>query len=148
MIKLEIKTKIYPTEENEAIFNIFHYFYPFEELFPSKPNSKGEKELYAEITGIKSLHFLFNRVRRQRIVEVARKHAVDRINTIDNTCAFMLNKQALTQGKISLCETAEESPLGPVDIKIGAKNIEMVINYLFPHTEKGKVLEVDYKPVE
>ena len=148
MIKLEIKTKIYPTEENEIIFKIFRNFYPFEKLEPSIPNEDGESELHAEITGINSLNFIFNRVRRQRIVETARNHAIDRMYTIDNTCSFMLNKQALTQGKIALCETASESPLGPVNIRISANNIERVINYLFPHTEKGKVLEVNYKPEE
>ncbi|MHA1646867.1 MAG: RNA-binding domain-containing protein [Promethearchaeota archaeon] len=154
MITLKIRTIIYPSEDLKQIKRIFEYFYPFslstesEEIKISEPNDIHKSIASATINGLHALDFLFTQVRKQRIVEAVRKFVLERMDLNNNICKFLLHKQTLTKGSIVLCSEPEESPLGPVEIEISAENIEYVLNYLFPETEHGKVLEVSYIPEE
>ncbi len=148
MITVNIKTQVFPTEDMNAIKKIFAYFSNFDKLTESTPDENGVIDVSASVEGLSGLTFLFQRSRRQRIVQAIRNHAFNLIDLYANTCSFMLNKQALTQGHLGICQTPSESPLGPVYIKITATNIERVMEYLFPPTEKGHVLEVDYSPTD
>lgn len=148
MILVNISTQVFPTEDLNVIKKIFNYFSNFEQLEETTPNEKGIFEVSASIEGLAGLTFLFRQSRKQRIVQAIRNHVENVMDLYANTCVFMLNKQALTQGFIGICQTPSESPLGPIHIKISATNIERVIDYLFPPTEKGRVLEVDYTPTE
>ncbi|UYP47958.1 hypothetical protein NEF87_004243 [Candidatus Lokiarchaeum ossiferum] len=148
MILVNISTQVFPTEDLEVIHKIFNYFSDFDELEETIPNEKGVIEVSAKMEGLSGLTFLYRQSRKQRIVQAIRNHVENLMDLHANTCVFMLNKQALTQGYIGICQTPSESPLGPIHVKISATNIERVINYLFPPTEKGHVLEVDYTPTE
>ena len=48
--------------------------------------------------------------------------------------------------KFHFCHSPEESPMGPVWIKIESDDITRVLEYLVPHTIKGKPQEVNYLP--
>jgi hypothetical protein len=43
---------------------------------------------------------------------------------------FYLNKQAAFVGTITLCEEAEESPLGPIKVILTSSNIDKIIDWL------------------
>ena len=51
-------------------------------------------------------------------------------NLINNTTWFYLNKQAAFANVVALCSEAEESPMGPIKVKITSKNIEKIIEWL------------------
>ena len=148
MITVRISTQVFPTEDMKVITRIFNYFSNFDQLEETTPDENGVREVSASIEGLSGLTFLFQRSRRQRIVQAIRNHALHLMDIYANRCSFMLNKQALSQGYLGICQTPSESPLGPVYIKISSTDIERVIEYLFPSTEKGQVLEVDYTPTE
>jgi predicted RNA binding protein with dsRBD fold (UPF0201 family) len=143
-MKLVLKAKIYPTEDEQAIFAIFHKFYSFNELTPSKPNEFGVRELFAQIEGVHAISFLYAQVRKQRIVEAVRHFLLYKIDYGTNSCRFFVHKQALTQGIITLCNDFNDSPLGAIELELSGNNILEIIEYLVPPTEKGKVLEVNY----
>ncbi len=146
VISLKIKMNLYPTEEKENLVNLFNFFFPFEIITTSEPDSSGVSEMSAEITGGDALNFIYTQVRRQRTVEAFRHFILPRIIFNTNSCKFLIHKQALSMGKVVLCKTQHESPLGPVYLEFKANKIEDVIEYLFPPTEKGRVLEIDFSP--
>ncbi len=134
---------IFPTENIDKIKQICNLFTELDN-FDDLIHEKNEyKEIRFIIEGIEGLKFLFSQVRKQKIVEAVRGHVYNFINVDMNRCSFILNKQALTMGKVGLCYNSDESPLGPVRITISANHIESVINYLFPPTENGQVLEAE-----
>jgi uncharacterized protein len=146
LITIEVQTIFNPTEEIEILKKLFNRIYRFSEIDISEPDQNGVRTLKANGTGPKTLYFLFQQVRKQRIVEAVRKTVLNRMNPGNNTCTFLLNKQAMSQGYISVCHQSAESPMGPIYVTISAEDIEFVMEYLFPHTEDGKVFEADYSP--
>lgn len=146
VISLKIKMNLYPTEEKENLVNLFNFFYPFESIITSEPDSSGVSEMSAEIIGKDALNFIYKQTRKQRTVEAIRHFTLPKINFNTKTCKFLIHKQALSMGKVVLCKTKEESPLGPVYLEFKANKIEDVIEYLFPPTEKGRVLEANFTP--
>jgi predicted RNA binding protein with dsRBD fold (UPF0201 family) len=124
VVSLKIKMNLYPTEEKENLVKLFNFFYPIETITTSEPNSSGVSEMSAEIEGNNALYFIFNQVRKQRTVEALRHFILPRI----------------------IFNTKAESPLGPVYLEYKANKIEDVIEYLFPPTERGRVIEVDFTP--
>ena len=146
VISLKIKMNLYPTEEKENLVKLFNFFYPFESITTSETDNSGVSEMSAEIIGNNALNFIYKQARKQRTVEALRHFILPRIIFNTNTCKFLIHKQALSVGKIVLCKNKEESPLGPVYLEFKANKIEGVIEYLFPPTEKGRVLEVEFTP--
>ena len=146
VISLKIKMNLYPTEEKENLVNLFNFFCHFETITTSEPDRSGVSEMSAEIEGNYALSFIYKQVRKQRTVEALRHFILPRIIFSTNSCKFLIHKQALSMGKIVLCKTAAESPLGPVYLEYKANKIEDVIEYLFPPTEKGRVIEANYTP--
>ena len=144
MIKLHLQTKLNPTEEREKIAGLFNLFYEFPTFSISDPDEEQVCTFEAEAEGPDTLNYLFNQIRRQRTVEAVRKQVLRRMDLNHQSVSFMVHKQALMNSKIVLCTQSTESPLGPIYVTITADNIERTINYLFPPTEDGKVLEADY----
>lgn len=148
MIQVQISTKIYPSEDENRIFELFQLFDEECEIEISERNEDGIREASTNLTGIESLTFLYQTVRKTRTVEAFRQFMLKRIEPEDTQVTFMMNKQVLTKKKAVLCRYSTESPLGPIWITISSKNLLRLIDYLFPHTEKGKVIEVAYQPTE
>ena len=48
-------------------------------------------------------------------------------NMLGDTTSFMLNRQAAYAGTVAVCDTAEESPLGPIEVEVESRRIEDVI---------------------
>ena len=148
MITVNISTRVFPTEDMTVIKKIFSYFSNFEQLNETSPDEEGCIDVSASIEGLSGLTFLFRQSRKQRTVQAIRNHVENLMDIYNNTCVFMLNKQALSQGYLGICQTPSESPLGPIHINLSSDNIVRLIDYLFPPTEKGHVMEVDYTPTD
>ena len=148
MIKLTLKIPIYPTELEKNIQSIFAHFNPREGFtsFITKSEENGVQIRSMIMQGLEAVTFLFRQTRRQRVVEALRRYALERMDLNNNQCILLFHKQALFQKRIAVCGDPNESPLGPIQVTIDSHDIEPLIEYLFPHTEMGKVLEVDYIP--
>jgi predicted RNA binding protein with dsRBD fold (UPF0201 family) len=148
MIEFTVRATVHPTEDEDLVKKALLNLFTFENFEKTEVNIYGEYQLIAHATGPEALQFLFRQVRQQRVVQAFHNHVSELADLAQNEVTFMINKQFLTQKHVALCAEPKESPLGPVYITIRASNIIYVINYLFPETESGKVLEVHYKPHE
>lgn len=144
MIRTYAELIFYPTEVSEKLHTVLQNLFDIDEDGIKTFKKDGEDYLGAKIDGIKGLQKLFNGLRKQRIVQTARKILIGRMD-IDSV-SFLLNKQALLMGKYHFCGSPDESPMGPVWVHIESDNIERLLEYLVPETSKGKPLEVNYLP--
>ena len=145
MIRIEIKIELNPTEDSDKIIKVMSNFTNFNKDTVQIDKISEGYYLYTVIAyGRDSLQTMFTGLRNQRIVESARKYLMSKRK--ENSVSFMLNKQALYMNKFHFCYTPEESPMGPVWIRIESDNIIRILEYLVPHTIKGKPQEVDYIP--
>ena len=144
MIKLQVDANVYATEDHEKLQKTIKNLFEFPSIEISSPDEHGICHLTAIGEGPDTLHFLFNQVRNQKTVEAVRRHVLYRMDLNNNFTAFYLHKQALVNKRIVLCHELDESPLDPITVKISATDIERTIEYLFPPTKAGKVLEVEY----
>ena len=120
--KIEILSSINPSEDPKkvetAILNVF-------------PNAKIKTDNFSIISNSKDLYLL------EKIYDVIHSNQSQKIyqrqlekNLDNNSTWFYLNKQAAFVGTISLCEEAEESPLGPIKVILTSSNIDQIIDWL------------------
>jgi predicted RNA binding protein with dsRBD fold (UPF0201 family) len=148
MIVLTAQTEIFPSESPDKIKAALTHIADFTEFTESPPDADQVRLLTARATGVHSLQKLFKQVRKQRTVQATRNFVMNLVGNHAKSVRFMIHKQFLTMGRIAVCGLEEESPLGPVMLTIQADNLPRVLEYLFPPTEDGHVLEVDYIPDE
>lgn len=134
MIKIIVEAEVKATEDEEkvkqAILNIF------EPESISIEKRFGRKYIIAKSENIESLRKLHSLLRRERILDAARK-MMRRFST-QNQVIFFLNKQVAYVGHLSFCLPERESPLGPIRFEITCDNVKDVINWLAPPTSQGK----------
>jgi predicted RNA binding protein with dsRBD fold (UPF0201 family) len=141
VIELLVKTIVHPTEDEDVIRKAISYLFNFPTFQTAEKWADGAYEISAQATGPETLYFLFTQSRKQRIIQTLHDFVLEKVDILNNEVRFMINKQVLTQRYIALCTERGESPLGPIFITIRAKDIIRLLNYLFPETEKGEVLE-------
>lgn len=120
--KIEIFSSINPSEDPKkietAILNIF-------------PNAKIKTDNISITSNSKDLHLL------EKIYDVIHSNQSQKIyqrqlekNLEKDFTWFYLNKQAAFVETITLCEEAEESPLGPIKVILTSSNIDGIIDWL------------------
>jgi len=120
--KIEILSSINSSEDPKkietAILNIF-------------PDAKIKTDNFSIISNSKDLHLL------EKIYDIIHSNQSQKIyqrqlekNLENDSTWFYLNKQAAFVGTISLCEEAEESPLGPIKVILTSSNIDRIIDWL------------------
>jgi predicted RNA binding protein with dsRBD fold (UPF0201 family) len=144
MIKISAYLKFYPTEERTKLNRVLQNLMNIPEESILEEDKQEYKILRASIEGLQGLKNLYDGFRNQRTVQTARKILMDHIN--GTVVSFMLHKQALYVKRFHFAHSEDESPMGPVWVIIESDQLERLINYLVPQTEKGHVLEVDYIP--
>ena len=144
MIRTYAELIFHPTEVSEKLHSVLTNLFDIDEGRIKSFKKDGEDYLSAEMDGVKGILKLFNGLRQQRIVQSARKILFGRMDT--DSVSFLLNKQALLMGKYHFCHSPDESPMGPVWVEIYSDNIERLLEYLVPETQKGVTLEVNYLP--
>ena len=133
MIKIEVKTEIKPTEDPDKVKRAILNIIEPEEI---KEEEDYRRIIIAESRNIKSLNKLHSLIRRERILDSARK-TLKELSTKEKVI-FHLNKQAAYMNHISFSQPENESPLGPITIEITSKNPKKIIDWLAPPTSKGK----------
>ena len=51
-------------------------------------------------------------------------------NVHDGTTRFLLNRQAAYAGVTAVCDTPEESPLGPIEVEVESRRIDDIILWM------------------
>lgn len=136
MTLIIVRAEVRPTEEVEKVKQaILNFFDPdsIEVL-----ESGDYKTVVARATSLSSLRKLHASLRRERILDAARK--VLRASASGDFITFQVNKQAAYQGRLSFVTSPSESPLGPIEFHIEHPNVREVIDWLTPKTQRGRPL--------
>tara|TARA_Y100001949_G_scaffold141585_1_gene123789 strand:+ start:1599 stop:2000 length:402 start_codon:yes stop_codon:yes gene_type:complete len=89
--------------------------------------------LIVNSSNYESLTKIYETIRSRRIKSAYRRHLMR--NMVKDSTWFYLNKQAAFADVITLCDEADESPLGPIKVVLHSKNIEDVIDWLVSDLE-------------
>jgi len=120
--KIDAYCTINPSEDQtkveQAISNIL----------PDVKIQINDDSLKATSQNLETLSNIFEVIHSRKIQRVYRRFLNNNLRN-DSTWLY-LNKQAAFSNTISLCDEAEESPLGPIKIVLTSKNIEDIINWL------------------
>ena len=84
----------------------------------------------ASSNDLQSLSKIYDTIKSRKSTKTYRRQM--RYNLQEDTTWFYLNKQAAFVDMITLCEEAEESPLGPIKILLHSQNIERIMEWLVP----------------
>ena len=89
--------------------------------------------LVANSNNYESLTKVYETMRTRRSKSAYRRHLMR--NMMKDSTWFYLNKQAAFANVITLCDEADESPLGPIKVVLHSTNIEDVIEWLVSDAE-------------
>jgi predicted RNA binding protein with dsRBD fold (UPF0201 family) len=127
-VTVHVEADVNPTESEakvkQAIENVFGNI-PTQ----TKPLHKTNL-MVAEAEGQGALEKFHNLLRRERIRSAARPVLFEGIDK--KTISFCLNKQVAYAGHISFSKEVNESPLGPIKVKITCENPRELVEWLVP----------------
>ena len=76
----------------------------------------------------KALVRIRDQLRDRHIRSAARRQML--LNTSGHSTWLMLNRQAAAAGVVAICGSEDESPLGPIYLKIDSEEVQEVIDWL------------------
>jgi predicted RNA binding protein with dsRBD fold (UPF0201 family) len=91
--------------------------------------SAGEVRLVSN--DVRSLRLIHDQLRDRRIRDAARRFLLK--TKEGNSLLLMLNRQAAYVGTVAICSSPEESPLGPILLRITSPEADAVIEWLTAH---------------
>lgn len=122
-MEIFLSAKINPSEDvekiREALTNIIPLSYSIE---------RGLLRGYSEDR--KALLNIFEKIRSKQSIRAVRRLLLRGID--DNSSTVLLNREAAYVGSVAFCETAIETPLGPLMLVVKAENIMEFIDWLAP----------------
>ncbi len=122
-MEIFLSAKINPSEDvekiREALTNIIPLSYSIE---------RGLLRGYSEDR--KTLLNIFEKIRSKQSIRAVRRLLLRGID--DNSSTVLLNREAAYVGSVAFCETAIETPLGPLMLVVKAENIMEFIDWLAP----------------
>lgn len=80
---------------------------------------------------IRCLRLVHDQLRDRRIRDAARRFLLK--TREGNSLLLLLNRQAASVGTVAICSTPEESPLGPIILRITSDEADAVIDWLTAH---------------
>jgi len=119
---IEAKCEVNPSEDvskvQQAVSNV---------ILDAEFNSQADT-IKAASKNLESLSKIYQVIRNKKTQRAFRRQL--RRNLDEDSSWFYLNKQAAFVNVIALCEESDESPLGPIKVKIKSKNIDQIIEWL------------------
>ena len=120
--KIEMLCSVNPSENpnkiRQAISNIFPYSSIKTENF----------SINAQSNELRSFEKIYEAIHIKQSQKTYRKNFEK--NLVNATTWFYLNKQTAFVGKITICEEADESPLGPIKVTLTSPNIDKIIEWI------------------
>lgn len=142
VIKVVVKTLIYPTEDPKKVKKaVKNVFVPISYKVIEK--DKNMKMLVAEGYGYTSLIKIYNALRREKILDSARRSLLAGLK--GNKIIFALHKQAAYVNVVSFCDFEINPPLGVIEFEVETDKPEDLINWLAPPTKNGVPIK-EYPP--
>ncbi len=92
-----------------------------------------DRLITVEAAGAQSLLALREQARYRRVMAVLRRLLLE--NRVGNRTHVYINKQAAYVGLISFVESEEESPLGPIVLRLESDDLDSLIEWLVPEEE-------------
>lgn len=140
MIYVEVWTRVFPSESTERVLMAVKNVIPFDENLDEVEISEGSvREIRISSNRYECLMKLRDSLRSDRILDTARM--LLKSNAYGDETRILLHKQAAFNGRVHLCETEEESPLGAISVSIRVPGaINAFIDWLAPKTEKGRIV--------
>ena len=120
--KIDVYCTINPSEDQTKVEQAISNILPDIEI------QINDDSLKATSQNLETLSNIFEVIHSHKIQRVYRRFLNN--NLRNDSTWFYLNKQAAYSNTISLCDEAEESPLGPIKIVLTSKNIEDIIDWL------------------
>jgi len=120
--KIDVYCTINPSEDQTKVEQAISNILPDIEI------QINDDSLKATSQNLETLSNIFEVIHSHKIQRVYRRFLNN--NLRNNSTWFYLNKQAAFSNTVSLCDEAEESPLGPIKIVLTSKNIEDIIDWL------------------
>ena len=120
--KIDVYCIINPSEDQTKVEQAISNILPDIEI------QINDDSLKATSQNLETLSNIFEVIHTRKIQRVYRRFLNN--NLCNDSTWFYLNKQAAFSNTVSLCDEAEESPLGPIKIVLTSKNIEDIIDWL------------------
>ncbi len=120
--KIDVYCTINPSEDQTKVKQAISNILPDIEI------QINDDSLKATSQNLETLSNIFEVIHSHKIQRVYRRFLNN--NLRNDSTWFYLNKQAAFTNMVSLCDEAEESPLGPIKIVLTSKNIEDIIDWL------------------
>jgi len=119
--KIDVNCTINPSEDQTKVEQAISNILPDIEI------QINDDSLKATSQNLETLSNIFEVIHSHKIQRVYRRFLNN--NLRNDSTWFYLNKQAAFSNTVSLCDEAEESPLGPIKIVLTSKNIEDIIDW-------------------
>lgn len=120
--KIDAYCSIYPSEDPKKVEKAVSNVLDDVEIKINKDTLKATSQ------NIKSLNKIYETIHSHKTQKIYRRHL--HRNLMDDSTWFYLNKQAAFAQVVTLCDEADESPLGPIKVILSSKNIESLIEWL------------------
>ena len=85
------------------------------------------------VDGDKSVDYIRDKLRDRHVRSAARRQLL--VKKKRRSSSLMLNRQAAAVGVLAICGSPEESPLGPIFLKLESEHIDDLIDWLTSYEE-------------
>ncbi len=138
MAKLRVEVEVRPTEDKEKVLQALGNIIDVSKAVVREEDRGKIKIIVAEARSLEPLAKLHDALRRERILDAARKMLKKGLR--GNLLMFKLNKQAAYMNRVSFVDSDAESPLGAITVIVEHDNPREVIDWLAPKTSMGRPL--------
>lgn len=127
MLRVHVAVPVRPSEDPAKVRRAFA------SVFPHAQPQETPGGLEADLENLNDLRAL---VRKQKIMDAARRSLLHSLDPSGRRASFRLNKQAAFKGRLSFAEDLE-NPLGDVRVDVEGENLEALFKEIAPMTING-----------